>query len=154
MNKIADILGIAVGKVFNRLKFMGVKSRKRGDYEPTEKERENARKQGLRAKGRKLSEEVKKKLSESHFRGGIGAKKRRSDGYISVYFPDHPKASKDHMIMEHVLVMECYIGRWLNEDECVHHINHKRDDNRLCNLRLMTKSEHMSMHMKERFKKC
>lgn len=42
----------------------------------------------------------------------------------------------------------------IGEDECVHHINHKRDDNRLCNLRLMTKSEHMSMHMKERFKKC
>lgn len=30
-------------------------------------------------------------------------------------------------------------------------INHIRDDNRIDNLRFMTKSDHMSMHMKERY---
>ena len=154
MKQVSETLHIAVGKVYNRLKFMGVKSRSQGDYEPTAKMVEHARKQGLKRKGTKLSEETKKKISESHFKGGIGSKKRRSDGYIYVYFPEHPKSTKEGMIMEHILVMECYIGRWLKEDECVHHINHKRYDNRICNLRLMTKSEHKSMHMRERYNKC
>ena len=52
--------------------------------------------------------------------------------------------------MKHILVVEKAIGRHLNDNECVHHINHVRDDNRIENLRLMTVSEHMSMHMKER----
>lgn len=48
--------------------------------------------------------------------------------------------------MEHQLVMECLIGRHLNANECVHHINFIRDDNRKENLELMTISEHMSLH--------
>lgn len=53
--------------------------------------------------------------------------------------------------MEHILVAESVLGRWIAEDEIVHHINHKRDDNRKDNLKVMTKHEHMSMHMKERW---
>jgi hypothetical protein len=153
MKQVSEVLNIAVGKVYNRLKYMGIPSRSQGDYEPTAKARECGRKQGLKMKGRKVSEETKAKISYSHFKGGIGAKKQRGDGYIAIYFPEHPKANKEGLIMEHRLVMECYLGRWLDDDECVHHINHKRDDNRLCNLRLMTKSEHMSMHMRERYSK-
>lgn len=150
MKQVADSLKIAVGKVYNRLKHMGVKSRSQGDYEPTVKVRESGKRQGLKMKGRKHSAKTKEKMSEAKFRGGVGAKKKRDDGYICIYFPEHPKADKEGLILEHRLVMECYIGRWLSDDECVHHINHKRDDNRLCNLKLMTKREHMSMHMRER----
>ena len=30
-------------------------------------------------------------MSESKIKGGIGHKKKRTDGYIAVYFPDHPQ---------------------------------------------------------------
>ena len=83
-------------------------------------------------------------------KGGIGHKKKRKDGYVYVYFPDHPKSNKDGYIMEHVLVMECIIGRHISEDEVVHHINHIRYDNRSVNLQLMTKKDHMRMHTLER----
>ena len=43
------------------------------------------------------------------------------------------------------------IGRYLEQDEVVHHINKKRNDNRIENLKLMTFKEHASLHMKERW---
>lgn len=53
--------------------------------------------------------------------------------------------------MKHILVMEREIGRNLAADEVVHHINRIKDDNRLENLQLMTKHDHMSMHNKMRY---
>ena len=153
MKEVADTLGISVGKVFNRLKVMGVHSRGHKDYLASEEVIENCRKLGLSGKGKKLSEKTKALIAEAHFKGGIGHKKKRCDGYISIYFPDHPRSTKEGYIMEHVLVMEAALGRHLSPDEVVHHKNFKRDDNRLSNLQLMTKHSHMSYHMKLRHKK-
>ena len=50
----------------------------------------------------------------------------------------------------HVVIMEKHIGRRLRKDECVHHINHIRTDNRIENLQLMTRSEHSRLHALER----
>lgn len=79
------------------------------------------------------------------FRGG----KTKKNGYIKVYSPHHP-ISDGNYVMEHRLVMEKHIGRFLNSDEIVHHINGIRDDNRISNLQLLTKSEHTALHHKER----
>lgn len=148
MRETADILGIAVGTVYNRLKANNIKPHGRIDRTPTEKELAAYKRNGQRRKGQKVSAETRKKISEAHKLSGIGHKKKRRDGYIAIYFPDHPKATKEGYIMEHDLMMECLIGRWLREDECVHHKNFIRDDNRTDNLQLMTKREHMSYHMK------
>ena len=101
-------------------------------------------------KEKKITESTRKKMSESAKVGGIGHEKKRCDGYISIYFPDHPKSNKDGYIMEHDLVMECIIGRHLKDDEVVHHKNKIRNDNRKENLELMTFKEHAALHMKER----
>ena len=106
---------------------------------------------GERHRGKIVSEETRIKMSNAKKEGGIGHKKKRSDGYVAIYFPDHPKSNKDGYIMEHDLVMECLIGRHLNDDEVVHHKNKKRDDNRKENLELMTFKGHARLHMKERW---
>lgn len=153
MNKIAKALNISVGKVYNRLKIMNITSRSQKDYSPSEKVINHITALGKAGRGKSVSDETKAKLSQAKFKGGIGHKKIRKDGYISIYFPEHPKSNKDGYIMEHILVMECSIGRHLNDDEVVHHKNHNRADNRLDNLQLMTFKEHSALHMKERHEK-
>lgn len=49
---------------------------------------------------------------------------------------------------EHRLVVEKHIGRELGRDETVHHINGIKTDNRLRNLEVVSRSEHMRMHGK------
>ncbi len=74
---------------------------------------------------------------------GPGARLRRSDGYIGVYFPSHPDtAPSSGMIMEHRLVMEQVLGRRLLRTEQVDHINAIKDDNRPENLRLLSPGDH------------
>jgi hypothetical protein len=153
MHKIAKELDVSVTTVFNYMKKYGIESR---DHKETftmkghKLSLENCKRIGDLHRGKVLSEETKLKISEGHKVGGIGHKKVRSDGYIYVYFIDHPKSSAEGYIMEHILVMEAIIGRHLLDNECVHHKNEKRSDNRKENLELMTKSEHMSYHAHKR----
>lgn len=159
MYQIAQELKISVGTVYNYLKKYGIKSRsKKESFEILSQKGcrypDSAREKISKAhKGKVVSDETKGKISYADKIGGIGHKKKRSDGYISIYFPDHPKSTKDGYIMEHILVMECIIGRHLYDDEVVHHINGVRDDNRKENLKLMTFKEHASYHMKKRYEK-
>jgi len=78
--------------------------------------------------------------------GKIGSK-----GYIKVRCEGHPRASKlGHYVLEHDLIMEQYIGRYLVKGEVVHHINRIRSDNRLENLELTLKGKHIGGHNQER----
>lgn len=76
-----------------------------------------------------------------------GCKIKNPDGYIMVYCPNHPSVSKStHYIMEHRLVMEKHLGRYLENYESIHHINEIKDDNRIENLHLYSNSEHTILH--------
>ena len=70
-----------------------------------------------------------------------GVTKKRTNGYVMVYLPDHPDAHASGFIFEHRLVMEWVIGRRLLPTENVHHINGERGDNDPDNLELWVKAQ-------------
>lgn len=151
MQQIADELDCTPAGVLYSLRKCGIETRAASDYPTSEKVRENCRQLGHSRKGYKMPDDTKKRLSEAKKTHKMGSKKIRShDGYVSIYYPDYPSSTKEGRVLEHVYVMEQAIGRRLRPEECVHHINHIRTDNRLENLQLMTRSEHARMHSLER----
>jgi hypothetical protein len=70
----------------------------------------------------------------------------QSNGYVSVWCPEHPNVHKDGRIYEHQLVMEEHIGRYLKPGEVVHHIDGDKTNNDISNLMLLTNSDHMKLH--------
>ena len=162
MKQIAIENNVAVGTVYNYIKIYGIASRPRMTEE-TKKKISIANKGKTSArKGVKLSNETKKKISEGHkgkyrkpseYGGHI---KKHSRGYKMVRCPDHPYATKDGYVMEHILAYEKYHNCIVDRNKYViHHIDGNKSNNIKENLLIMTKSEHMSLHAKERqnFKK-
>jgi endogenous inhibitor of DNA gyrase (YacG/DUF329 family) len=63
---------------------------------------------------------------------------------------ENPKAVKSSAYRS---IIEKHIGRRLNGNEIVHHINGNRLDNRIENLKIMSHSEHTRLHMQAAIKK-
>lgn len=62
--------------------------------------------------------------------------------YVRVTQPSHPRADKRGIVRRSVLVMEEHIGRFLQPNEEVHHINGIITDDNIGNLMLVTHSKH------------
>lgn len=75
-----------------------------------------------------------------------GGKYFHNQDFVLVYKPSHPNSMCDGYIMEHRLVMEKYLGRYLEPDEVVHHIDENNQNNKISNLELCLRSVHTSYH--------
>lgn len=71
--------------------------------------------------------------------------------YVLEECPGHPHAVQG-FVLQHRLVMERHLGRYLRPEEIVHHRDRNRANNGIDNLELMpSRSEHMVLHAEEDF---
>lgn len=75
-------------------------------------------------------------------------------GYKIIYKPGHANSRKRGRILEHVWIMSEYLGRPLTKHENVHHKNGIRDDNRIENLELWSKSQPPGQRVKDKIQWC
>lgn len=99
---------------------------------------------------RALTERLTGRFGADHpaWRGGRSYK----EGYVLVMVGlGHPMANHQGRVLEHRLLMAETIGRMLQPEEVVHHINGVKDDNRIENLQLFSSAtDHVSHHWRER----
>jgi len=89
------------------------------------------------------------KKAERHY-AWKGGRIIDKDGYATVYCPDHPHRRKHTpYILEHRLVMEKMIGRFLLPEEVVHHRDKNKQNNSPENLQLFSENrEHLAQELK------
>lgn len=80
-----------------------------------------------------------KRTGQFHYNWNGG--KRKRGNYVQIYVPEHPNACKNY-VLEHRLVMEQHLGRYLTNLEQVHHRNGIKSDNRIENLELVKYNNH------------
>lgn len=142
MDRIAEMYGVSCGAVIKWMRKYGIQAR--NPRESARLSESYGRIDPL--KGRKLPEDVAEKcrerLKKATAARWANGRKKIKDRYGYIYAPvDNGKRRP-----EHDLIVEEILGRPLLPDECVHHINGIKDDNRPENLAVMTYSEHGKLH--------
>ena len=69
-----------------------------------------------------------------------------SNGYVLIKDKLHLRTDGNGYVREHILVVEKRLGRFLEKNKDVHHLNHIRNDNRIENLIVLSRSEHVHLH--------
>lgn len=75
---------------------------------------------------------------------------RLKTGYLQILCKDHPDADESGYVFVHRLLASFKIGRHIDSEEQVHHIDGDINNNRLENLQVLSRSEHMAIHMHEK----
>ncbi len=103
-----------------------------------------------RLKGRKgikrvFTEEWKRNIAKARL---IAGKKQSAGIEVSKGYPRFTRGKYKGLFV-HIYIMEMWLGRKLQNNECVHHIDGDKTNNNINNLALVTKSGHSRLHRHE-----
>ena len=155
--EIGKLYGLSDKTIRNYLDKYRIPKRKGGfpkGYQlPPEVRAKIAKKIAKKNRGRKHTPEAIEKMKRAHDKHRTKGKghKIKVSGYTYIYYPTHKNCNGSGFIAEHRLIMERHLGRYIKNDEVVHHINGNKSDNRIENLQLMTNAEHTKFHSKQRW---
>lgn len=90
--------------------------------------------------------EVVKTSSNRNWKGGVYV----AGGYAKVKVKYHPAQDKRGYVLIHRLVMEDSLGRYLKDDEFIHHKDGNKLNNDISNLELVYPENHASEHYSDR----
>lgn len=80
-----------------------------------------------------------------------GGRRRNDIGYVLLHLPDHPRASGNGYVREHLIIVERVLKRPLPAGAEVHHVNEIKSDNRNTNLVICENHEyHALLHVRAR----
>lgn len=71
------------------------------------------------------------------------------DGYVLIWYPEHPN-SRRGLVREHTMVMSEKLGRPIRKNECIHHRNGIKTDNRIENLELWGKGHPIGYRIEDK----
>lgn len=72
--------------------------------------------------------------------------------YLYAVVRNHPSRTKNDYVLMHRVVMENHLGRLLNTDEVVYHIDGNKHNNDISNLQVLTQKQHAKHHADEQLK--
>jgi hypothetical protein len=80
-----------------------------------------------------------------------GGKVKRTDGYVFLWMPSHPKATSTGYVLEHRVIAEKAFGKPLPDKAIVHHANGDGYDNRRSNLVICENDAyHKLLHLRKK----
>lgn len=69
------------------------------------------------------------------------------NSYVAIYLPKHPKAMSNGLVYAHIIAAENKLERYLEKEECVHHIDGCKTNNELNNLMIFASiADHSCYH--------
>jgi len=156
LQKVADRYNVSKKLILNYMKKFNIKRNKR--WKPADLAIKIKELAGKMMNGNKISCELKLtqtriyqvakqfdiNICDNYHPGFITS----HSGYILIHKPDHHYADSKGYVRKHRLVMEEYLGRYLDDFEKVHHCNMDVTDNQIENLELISIGEHTSIHHK------
>ena len=76
----------------------------------------------------------------------------RLNGYVTFCDSTHPLSYDAGWVYMHMHMGSVKMGRWLDKDDHVHHVDKNRSNNNLDNLEVMTPSDHSKLHNPRKIK--
>ena len=69
--------------------------------------------------------------------------------YCYAVVANHPHATKHGYVLLHRIIIENHLGKILNTNEVVHHIDGNKKNNSIDNLEVLTREAHAKLHQKQ-----